>query len=174
MAEADKTDPDPLLREVYATFGLALHRAQNIENGIVNLLIWAEVGDGSYRDFEESEAANARLFRQTFGAVSNRLVRRLPMVGYLKVDEKLNRAVRLRNFLTHEYFHQRTVALMFRDGQRQMLDELKSAVAFFEEVGWFIEIEMLTTESFGVHMEGYPSVTEQAWKSGFGDKLPGL
>src|SRR5262249_30442366 len=156
----------------YATFGLALHRAQDIENGIVNLLIWAGVGDGSYRAFEESEAANARLFRQTLGAVTNRLVQRLPMVGDLNIDESLIRAVRLRNFLAHQYFRQRTVALLFRDSQQQMIDELKSAVAFFEEVGWLVE--MLTTEEFAVHMEQYPDATEQAWKRGFGDPLPGL
>jgi hypothetical protein len=94
VAEADMTDPDPLRSEVYATFGLALHRAQDIEYGIRNLLIWAGVGDGTYRAFEESEAANARLFRQTLGAVSNLLVERLPIVGYLKLDESLIRAVR--------------------------------------------------------------------------------
>jgi hypothetical protein len=172
VAEADKTDPDALLREVYATFGLALHRAQDIENSIVNLLIWAEVGDGRYRAFEESEVANARLFRQTLGAVSNRLVKRLPIVGYLKLDELLIRAVHLRNFLAHEYFRQRTIALLFADSQKQMIDELKSAVTFLDEVGSLIE--MVTNEEFAVYMEGYPDITEQTWKRGSGDPLPGL
>ena len=96
-------DPDPLLREIYATFGLALHRARDVEYGIVHLLIWAGVGDGSYRLFEESEAANAKLFRQTMGAVRNRLVVRLPIMEVLDMDEMLLSAVRLRNFLAHEY-----------------------------------------------------------------------
>jgi hypothetical protein len=174
VAEADSTDADQLLREVYATFGLALHRAQDIEYAILNLLIWAEVRDGRHRTFEESEAANARLSRRTLGALNKLLMARLPIMGYLEVDELLIRAVRLRNFLAHEYFRQRTIALMFRDGQKQILDELKSAVAFFEEVG--SRIEGLTWEIFGaqIEMEGHPSVTERAWKRGFGDPLPGL
>lgn len=172
MAEADKTNPDSLLAEVYATFGLAFHRAQEIENGMVYLLIWAGVGDGRFQGFDESEAANARLFRQTLGAISNLLVERLPSVRYLNMDDTLVRAVRLRNFLAHEYFRQRTIALMFRDGQKQMIDELKTAVAFFEEVGRLVK--MLTTETFGVHMEGYPGDTELAWRRGFGDPLPSL
>jgi hypothetical protein len=171
---SEVTDSDALLREVYSTFGLALHRAQDIEYAIIHLLIWAEVGDGSYRAFEQSEVANANLFRQTMGAMNKLLMARLPFVSEPKMDELLIRAIGLRNFLAHEYFRQRTVALMFRESQRQMIEELTYAVAFFEEVSSLIW--GLTSEFFGEHMarEGYFSVTERAWKKGFGDPLPGL
>lgn len=58
------------------------------------------------------------------GAISNRLVERLPVVGRLNIDESLARAVRPRNFFAHEYFRQRTVALLFHDGQKQISTSL--------------------------------------------------
>ena len=53
-----------------------------------------------------------------------------------------------------------------------MIEELKAAVVFFERVSFLIE--GLTWEIFGPYLEGHPDVTEQAWKRGFGDSLPGL
>ena len=53
----------------------------------------------------ESEADSVKLFRQTMGALKTTLMVRRADIRH--VDDLLARAVRLRNFLAHEYFRQR-------------------------------------------------------------------
>ena len=99
-----------LSREVFARFGLAIYASQVLEHGIVNLVVWSGLRDGRYRAYEETEAANTELFKLTMGKVKQALVSRRPDVAHL--DELLIRAVRLRNFLAHEYFRQRAAAAL--------------------------------------------------------------
>lgn len=163
----------PLLDEVYATYGLALHRAQSIEHGIIKALVWLGVGDGDYRAFEESEAANASLFKQTMGKIKNLLIDRMPILEHLDITDSLLRAVRLRNFLAHEYFRQRAIALLFREGQQQMLEELNAALAYFEEVAWSLDM-VVNGRLRDMGLEAYDDDRERPWKRGYGDPLPGL
>jgi hypothetical protein len=161
-----------LSREVYARFGLAVYASQVLEHGIVNLVVWSGVRDGSYRAYEETETANAELFRQTLGSVKKILLSRRPDVGHL--DELLLRAVRLRNFLAHQYFRQRAAAFLTEAGKHQMIEELEKATAFFEDVDAKIDpLTMQIIEAIGVgkHM---PEAMEDARQAGFGDPLPGL
>ena len=169
--EASDTDPKPLIRDVYATLAW-LHRAQDVEHGIVNLLIWTGVGDGSYRAFDELEAANVRLFNQTMGAIKNRLMERLPLAEELEIEESLIRAVRLRNFLAHEYFRQRTVALLFRDGQKQMVRGAEVRCRLFRR-SWLPNRRVDEHFLRCPYADGEEStnVTERAWKRGFGRRL---
>src|SRR5262245_53026084 len=168
-------DIDPgawLSREVYARFGLAIYSSQVLEHGIVNLVVWSGLRDGSYRAYEETETANAELFRQTLGSVKKILLSRRPDIGHL--DELLLRAVRLRNFLAHEYFRQRAAAFLTEDGKNQMIEELKKATVFFEGVDARLEpLTMQIIETIGVDKR-MPEALEDARLAGFGDPLPGL
>jgi hypothetical protein len=57
-------DPESWLsREVFARFGLAMYSSQVLEHGIVNLVVWSGLRDGSYRAYKEKETSNAELFR---------------------------------------------------------------------------------------------------------------
>ena len=166
-------DPESWLsREVFARFGLAMYSSQVLEHGIVNLVVWSGLRDGSYRAYEETEAANAELFRQTLGSVKKILLSRRPDIGHL--DDLLIRVVRLRNFLAHQYFRQRAAAFLTEAGKNQMIGELKKATAFFENVDAKLEpLTMQIIEAIGVdkHM---PEAMEGARQAGFGDPLPGL
>jgi hypothetical protein len=161
-----------LAREVFANFGLAMYSSQVLEHGIINLVVWSGLRDGRYRAYEQTEAANAKLFRQTMGSVKQILLSRRPDIEHL--DDLLIRAVRLRNFLAHEYFRERAAAFLTEVGKDEMNGELKKATAFFEEVD--ARLEPLTwqiIEAIGVdkHM---PEALENARQVGFGEPLPGL
>lgn len=159
-------------REVYATFGLAIYFAQVLEHGIVNLIVWSGVIDGTYHTYEETEAANVELFRKTMGAMKKELINRRADLAHL--DEDLVRALRLRNFLAHNYFRERSSAFVNEHGRDQMLDELRNAIAIFQEVDAKISdltLELLKTK--GVH-ERMPEMLEEVKKAGFGPPLPGI
>ncbi len=163
---------DWLAREVFAHFGVAIYHSQVLEHGIVNLVVWSGVRDGSYRAFEETETANAELFRQTMGSVKKILLSRRPDIEYL--DGLLIRAVRLRNFLAHKYFRQRAAAFMTAAGQNQMIEELEKAIAFFKEVD--AKLSPLTRQIIEVMgiTEHMAAAAEEARQARFGDLLPGL
>jgi hypothetical protein len=172
MVLEDIGPEDWLAREVFAHFGAAIYYSQVLEYGIVNLVVWSGVRDGSYRAFEETEAANAELFRQTMGSVKKILLSRRPDIGHL--DDLLIRAVRLRNFLAHKYFRQRAAAFMTEAGQNQMIGELAKATAFFKEVD--AKLSPLTRQIIEVMgiTEHMPAAVEEVRQARFGDLLPGL
>lgn len=161
-----------LTREVYAHFGLALYAAQVLEHGIINLVLYTGVHDGSYRTWEQAEAADAELVKRTMGKLRRALVDQRPDVAHL--EELLARAVDLRNFLAHRYFRERSAAFMTEDGRNQMIEELDKAAAFFREVD--AELAPLTRqaiEAMGLdkHMA---EAMEDVRQAGFGRPLPGL
>ena len=166
-------DPESwLTREVYAHYGLALYMAQVLEHGIVNLATWTGVREGTIRSFEESEADSADLFKLTMGKVKQVLVSRQPDVADL--DELLMCAVRLRNFLAHRYFRERSAAFMTEDGRNQMIEELKKAAAYFREVD--DKLKPFTSqiiEAMGI-AKCMDEAMEEARQAGFGDPLPGI
>jgi hypothetical protein len=172
MMPEDISPGDWLTREVYAHYGLALFEAQVVEHGIVTLATLTGVRDGTIRTFEESEADSAELFKLTMGKVKQALMSRRPDVANL--EEILARAVRLRNFLAHRYFRERSAAFMTEDGQRQMIEELEKATAFFKEADDKLKpLAMQIMEALGVasHM---PDAMEEVLQEGFGKPLPGL
>jgi hypothetical protein len=170
---AEDIEPEGwLAREVFANFGVAIYTSQVLEHGIVNLVVWSGLRDGKYRTYEETEAANLELFRQTMGSVKKILLTRRPDIGHL--DELLIRAVRLRNFLAHEYFRERAAAFMTMEGKDQMIEELKKATAFLENVDSRLEpLMMQIIEATGVHKH-WSEAMESASQAGFGLPLPGL
>lgn len=170
---AEDIDPESwLTREVFANFGLAVYASQVLEHGIVNLVVLSGLRDGRYRSVDETDAENARLFRQTLGAVKNILLTRRPDIEHL--DELLIRAVRLRNFLAHHYFRERAAAFVSGAGQARMIEELGQATAFFEDVDERIKslaMQIMEVTGLQAHL---PEAMEEARQAGFGEPLPGL
>ena len=125
-----------------------------------------------YRVHSESEADNAALFRQTMGSMKKALLSRRPDIDHL--DDLLIRAIRLRNFLAHEYFRQRAAALMTEDGKHEMIAELEDAVALSLDADARLSpltMEIIKAAGVDKHM---PEAMESVRQMGFGDPLPGL
>ena len=168
----DITPESWLTREIYANFGLALYMAQALEQGIVNLALYTGVRDGNVGTFDAAEADDTALFRRTMGQLKNRLMDRRPDVA--EFEGMLGRAVRLRNFLAHQYFRQRSAAFGTEDGQTRMIEELTKARDFFEEVDARLDpLTMEILDSMGL-LEHMQQAEEELRQAGFGDPLPGL
>jgi hypothetical protein len=172
-AMPEDIDPENwLTREVFAKFGLAMYLSQVVERGIGILAVISGLRDGRYRAVEETDADRDELFRQTMGRVKTILLDRRPDIGHLA--DVLLRAVSLRNFLAHQYFWQRAVALTTEAGKNQMIEELDKAVAFFDDVDATLgdlAMEVMEATGMGKHM---PEAMEHVEQAGFGDPLPGL
>jgi hypothetical protein len=90
------------------------------------------------------------------------------------MEDLLTRALRLRNFLAHNYFRERAAAFTREDGQQRMIEELKGAREFFSEV----DAEMTKLVREIMRLKGLDSrldeVMEEVRQQGFGEPLPGL
>lgn len=164
MVLEDIGPEDWLVQEVFAHFRAAIYSSEVLEHGIVNLVVWSGVRDRRYRAYAETEAANAKLLQETLGSVKNILMSRRPDIE----------AVRLRNFLAHNYFRERAAAFMTEDGRNQMIEELDKAKAFFEQVD--AKLSPLTAQIIEVMdiTKHIPEMVEEVRQAGFGDPLPGL
>lgn len=84
------------------------------------------------------------------------------------------RAVKLRNFLAHHYFRQRSASFVTDDGRNRMVEELQAAREFFKLVDDELEPltrQILTALGINTHL---PEMMEELRLSGFGEPLPGL
>lgn len=170
----EEIDPESWhCREVYAKFGLAMYQGQVLEHEIVNLIVWSGVNTGTYSNRQEFDIANVEMFKKTMGTLKKVLMAHRIDLGYL--EDELVKAVRLRNFLAHNYFRERASALMDEDGRDRMIAELDQAVEFFGHVD--AQLTPFTNkilESFDV-LDKIPEVMEQTRETmGFGEPLPGL
>jgi hypothetical protein len=66
------------------------------------------------------------------GQARTELLRRRP--DLTEFEDKLRRAMTLRNFLAHDYFRERTTAFMTIEGKEAMVYELERAAEFMEQV----------------------------------------
>jgi hypothetical protein len=129
----ENVSPEPEFgREVRARFGLAMYYAQMLEFGIVNLLLALGTTGGTYNTYEETEAAVVGLLGTTLGQLNQRLAD--SKVDLTHLHDDLRRALRLRNFLAHNYFRERILAAELPAGQERMLDELAQAASFLKEM----------------------------------------
>lgn len=119
------------IREVFATFGLAIYGAQCLERQLA-MLITALGASGRFTawDYDDRLAGN---FDSTFGA----LVASFSEVA--QVDHKslvidLEKAVQERNELVHQYFWNRVVDFNSASGRVKMLDELRETTAHFDSI----------------------------------------
>ena len=118
--------------EVRARFGLAMYYAQMLEFGIVNLLLALGITGGTYNNYEETEAVVVRLLGATLGQLNQGLAD--SEIDLTHLHDDLRRALRLRNFLAHNYFRERILAAELPAGRERMLDELAQAASFLQEL----------------------------------------
>lgn len=169
----EEIDPESwLTREVYANYGLAMYMAQVLESGLVNLAVWTGIRDQEYSIYADAEADLVALFRKTMGAQRHELLARRPDLAH--IEDLLGRALKLRNFLAHNYFRVRAAAFVSEDGQHRLIEELKGAREFFAQVD--ANMTILVREIMRLKgLEGsIDEVMEEVRQQGFGEPLPGL
>jgi hypothetical protein len=121
--EPDVLDPhDDHVREVYAHFGLAVYAAQVLEHGVVNFVVVSRSVGRAFTTRAERDEFEAELFRSTMG---RQLRHALAEASIADADtERLQAALRTRNFLVHDYFPERAADMLSEIGRNRLLDEL--------------------------------------------------
>ncbi len=126
-------------KEVYAYFGLAMYRAQCVEQSIVQLLIFFDFFKENAPKFESREKWEAdfdrfddALSKKTMG----RLVGAIKEIGVLDsdIENTLSVALQKRNWLAHAYFVDRALDFINEAGRNKMISELEEAIQLFNSV----------------------------------------
>jgi len=126
-------------REVYAYFGLAMYRAQCVEQSVIQLLVFFdffhkhsetyESVEQWEKDFDEYDRA---LSRKTMG----RLIRKLKELKNIdnELEASLSLTLQKRNWLAHTYFFDRASDFISENGRTKMLEELQATIDIFNKV----------------------------------------
>lgn len=170
----EKTDPESwLARQIFAYFGLAMYWAQCIEHGIANVAVATGQRDGVITTEDEFAVDHATMLRRTMGQARKELLERRP--DLTEFEDKLSRAVTLRNFLAHAYFRERSAAFMTADGKEAMVKELERAAEFMEEVNDdFVALSVDMVRATGGTEERLAEIYETLQNADFGEPLPGV
>lgn len=125
--DLDELDVDEQHREVYAWAGLALYMAQVVEHGLVNVLFLARLSDPKLPlDYATADDFFEVHFRQVMGRLVTAI--RTHVGAPADLDSMLDSALRLRNFIVHQFFRERIELFCHQEGRQLMLDELVDAV----------------------------------------------
>ncbi|MDT0206298.1 MULTISPECIES: hypothetical protein [Serratia] len=126
-------------KEVYAYFGLAMYRAQCVEQSIIQLLIFFDffkekipkftTNDEWENDFDQFDKF---LSEKTMGQLLG-LIKKL---GVLNEDIKntLSIALKKRNWLAHSYFVDHALDFINESGRHDMIKELNHTIELFNSV----------------------------------------
>ncbi|WP_312954222.1 hypothetical protein [Atlantibacter hermannii] len=126
-------------KEVYAYFGLAMYRAQCVEQSIVQLLIFFDffiknVPAFSTRDkWEEGfDRFDKELSEKTMGQLLN-LIRKLEILDK-DIEVILSTALKKRNWLAHSFFVEHALDFISENGRNNMIKELDNSIVLFNAI----------------------------------------
>jgi len=135
--------PQPeIVQKVLAQYGLAMCLAQSLEKRISVLLHSTETAIREGVAPLHDEDLLKENLTKTFGAVLIALRDKIDCPG--NVQERLDQARQRRNWLAHDYWWQRAVALRSDEGCAEMLAELDEQVSFFNEMNALFQQILLT------------------------------
>ncbi|WP_421513991.1 hypothetical protein [Enterobacter ludwigii] len=131
-------------KEVYAYFGLAMFRAQCVEQSIIQLLIFlvffkenatkissAEKWELEFDNFDKT------LSKKTMGHLLGAL-RELGVLNEV-IENTLLKALNKRNWLAHGYFVDRAIEFLNESGRNKMIGELESIIELFNLAEDFLQ-----------------------------------
>ena len=120
------------VKEIYARFGLAIYQAQCLEHALVNALVMIDLIPNErhkVKTRDQWEEVVDSFMDSKFELTLGRLIRSLSSVTAVPehLSKDLSSALKLRNYLAHNYFRERAEAFMSATGRRRMFDELIEA-----------------------------------------------
>lgn len=132
MQKQEEQDVLPdLIREVYARFGLAYYHSECLHRELCNFLALSVFSDPEGMTRPRVEERLAFAFSLTLGAVVDQL--KPPLVPD-KLFGKLQEAVKVRNFLAHHFWFERSYLMFTVPGLEQMIEELDAMSARFHKL----------------------------------------
>lgn len=123
-------------KEVYAYFGLAMFRAQCVEQSIIQLLIFLVFFKENATKISsvekwalEFDNFDKTLSKKTMGHLLGAL-RELGVLNEV-IENTLLKALTKRNWLAHGYFVDRAIEFLSKSGRNQMIGELEDIIELF-------------------------------------------
>jgi hypothetical protein len=142
LPDLDELNEDEQCKETYAWAGLALYFAQVFEQGMIHTVYVAQIVNGTMLDeFATADEFHAKVDRQTAGTILRRVRQHVPMTPGL--EELCDDALRLRNFLAHSFFSERSELPFSQEGRKLMLEELRSMITTFRRADKELEVLMI-------------------------------
>ncbi|TNV22813.1 hypothetical protein FH968_01855 [Buttiauxella sp. B2] len=158
-------------KEVYAYFGLAMYRAQCVEQSIVQLLIFFDFFKENVPKFRTSEEwekdfdkFDKVLSKKTMGSLLG-LVKDLGMLDN-DIENILSLALQKRNWLAHEYFVDHALDFINEAGRNKMLKELECTIEIFNLVEDTLQpISSSAALKYGLTDEALEEIKREMYKS---------
>jgi hypothetical protein len=157
-------------REVYARYGLAMYFAQVVEHAIVTLMIALRLPERGTLTKRDIDQFMDEAFTMTFGRLLKELRRMGQPIDF--VQQNLDQARNMRNWLAHRYFRDRAVQFMSPAGRVVMLEELDDATNLFMQVNESLErlsAEVRAANNISARMPSARSMSNSFWKWSNGD-----
>ena len=128
---------DELIRDLYATFGLAYYQSECLHRGLCIALTYLDLPQANFLTGPRVEELLAQSFSLTLGEVVENLEGVLPAKWNIEVQK----AVELRNFLAHHFWFDRAHLMHNIDNVKLLIDELNGYADKFDKLdvrisGW--------------------------------------
>ena len=139
-------------REVFARFGVAMYYAQCLEQQLGLML--ASMCNRQFLKVpaEDRDAFYDKELTKTLGRMAKDLTNIKSVSPTLK--DRLKRAVKIRNWLAHRYFYERSSKILSLRGREHMISELQEQADFLQALdGEFTEILEKWMEHLGASKE---------------------
>ena len=146
-------------KEVYAYFGLALYRAQCVEQSIIQLLVFGDFFPIEVPKFksrieweERYDIFETKLLSKTMGQLL-KILKRHNIVD-LAFNDQLDLALKRRNYLAHSFFVEHAQNFVSFKGRDAMIEELEEDIELFNKVEDFLNpISMKFANDYGLSEE---------------------
>ena len=138
MTDEELSEREREIRDVYAHYGRAMYMAQVFEHGLVNALVVASLIPRHSSNSPATAEAWVRLLSEfmdsRFERTAGKLLREIESLPISEdLTAQLREAVRLRNWLVHDYYRERSVEMLSVRGRKSMIAELDQARQSFRD-----------------------------------------
>ncbi len=158
-------------KEVYAYFGLAMYRAQCVEQSIVQLLIFLDFFKENAPKFSTSEKweedfdrFDEMLSKKTMGNLLSS-IKKLSVLDD-DIENTLSLALKKRNWLAHAYFVDHALDFINESGRNKMITELEKVIELFNLVENILQpISSSAALKYGLTDEILEKIKKEMYKS---------
>lgn len=165
-------------KEVYAHHGLAMYRAQCVEQSIIQLLIYFDFFAKQVPLFKSKEQWEQDFdnFDQLMSAKTmGQLVKKLVEAGGVdpEIEGLLREGLRVRNHLAHRFFVDHALTFLSEGGRNKMISELEEKTALFNAIEDVLNpITYALCEKYGLTQEKLKEIEQTLFKEAGGDLDP--
>ncbi|PLX69252.1 MAG: hypothetical protein C0602_07505 [Denitrovibrio sp.] len=123
-------------RELYANFGLAIYLSQVLELSINNLMVYAFLDSDkeNIQTQEEWKRLGDDLYSANYKKTLGKLITELKRSKIslpAEIEERLDEALSIRNFLSHHFFRKNCLSTLSSSGTNKLIIELQNYQKIF-------------------------------------------